>query len=163
MVRRFPASRRTHAVLRKRASGFSLIEVLIAITLLALGLLGVARLQASTIGYNHGAYLRSQATLQIYDMADRMRSNVPGVVAGSYNALTGIPADPGCLSTGCTPAQMATLDAFEWNTNNQSLLPTGTGTVTGTGSNSVFTVTVTWTEIADDTAVAGSASSSFRL
>ena len=144
--------------------GFSLLEVLIAIVILAIGLLGVARLQANSIGFNHGAYLRSQATLQISDMADRMRSNMPGVAAGNYDALAGTPADPGgCLSTGCTPAQMAQYDAFDWNTSNANQLPDGAGTVTGSGAGSLFTITVTWTEMSEDTPITGSVQSTVRL
>lgn len=143
--------------------GFSLLEVLIAIVILAIGLLGVARLQANSVGFNHGAYLRSQATLQVYDMADRMRSNMPGVTAGNYNAIAGTPADPNCFAAGCTPAQMAQYDTFEWNTANAAQLPGGVGTVTGSGAGSVFTITVTWTEMSEDTPVTGSVQSTVRL
>lgn len=146
-----------------RSRGFSLLEVMIAVVILSLGLLGVARLQANTVGYNHGAYLRSQATLQLYDMADRMRSNALGISTGAYNDIKTTPTDPGCLSSGCTPAQMAQLDAHEWNSANASLLPAGAGTVTGTGAGSVFTVTITWTEMAEENPISGSISSSFQL
>ena len=146
-----------------RQRGISLIEVLIAIVILGIGLLGVARLQANTVGYNHSAYLRSQATLQLYDMADRMRSNVPGIARGAYDSVTTTPSDPGCITSGCTSAEMAQLDAHEWNTTNAGLLPSGTGTVTGSGAGSVFTITVNWTEMADENPVPGSVSISLQL
>ncbi len=55
--------------------GFSLLEVLIAVLVLSIGLLGLATLQATSLGFNHDAYARSQATLMAYDITDRMRAN----------------------------------------------------------------------------------------
>jgi type IV pilus assembly protein PilV len=131
----------------KRAScGFSLVEVLIAIVVLSVGLLGLAGLQATGLRNNHSAYLRSIATLQAYDMADRMRANIQGVQAGAYDSISGTPTAPDC-SVSCAPSVIATLDNSQWNTSNASLLPSGTGTVTGAGLGSIFTITVTWTDV----------------
>ena len=63
----------------KTNTGFTLIEVLIAMLVLAVGLLGLAGLQATSLKNNQSAYNRSQATQLAYDMADRMRANVAGV------------------------------------------------------------------------------------
>ena len=60
----------------KTHSGFTLIEVLISMLILAVGLLGLAGLQATGLRNNLSAYNRSQATQLAYDMADRMRANV---------------------------------------------------------------------------------------
>lgn len=57
-----------------RQQGFSLIEALVAVVILAFGLLGLAGLQATSIKSNDSALFRSQATLLAYDMADRMRT-----------------------------------------------------------------------------------------
>ena len=127
--------------------GFSLIEVLIAVVILAIGLLGIAGLQLTGLRFAHNANLRYQASLQAYDMADRMRANIQGVNAGAYNSISGAGSDPGCITSGCTAGQMAATDAFQWNIANAQLLPQGTGTVTGAGANSVFTITVSWTEL----------------
>jgi len=54
--------------------GFSLLEVLIAALVLAIGLLGLAALQASGLQSGHASSLHSQATLLAYDIADRMRA-----------------------------------------------------------------------------------------
>ena len=111
--------------------GFTLLEVLIAIVVLSIGLLGLAGLQAAGLRNNNSAYMRTVATQQISDMADRIRANPAGRTAGDYNAIAGIPANPGCIASvgGCTPLQVSAFDAFEWNTNNAALLPTGQGTV----------------------------------
>jgi len=138
----------------QRIGGFSLIEVLVTMLLLAIGMLGLASLQASTLRNGHSSYLRSQATIQAYDMADRIRANAQAVTAGDYDAIAGTPVDPGCLTAGCTPAEMAQYDAFEWNTTNAALLPQGAGTVAGAGAGSVFTISITWNEVEAGQAVA---------
>jgi type IV pilus assembly protein PilV len=55
--------------------GFTLTEVLIAVLVLAVGLLGLAGLQLAGMKSNHSAYLRSQATIVAYDLLDRMRAD----------------------------------------------------------------------------------------
>ncbi|MEJ2108263.1 MAG: type IV pilus modification protein PilV [Acidiferrobacteraceae bacterium] len=58
--------------------GFTLTEVLIAVLVLAVGLLGLAGLQLAGMKSNHSAYLRSQATIVAYDLLDRMRADPAG-------------------------------------------------------------------------------------
>lgn len=129
----------------QKQKGLSLLEVLIALVLLAVGLLGIAGLQITGIRYAHNASLRYQAMLQVVDMADRMRANQLGLDAGSYNNISGTGSDPNCISSGCTPAQMAQTDRFEWNTTNARTLPSGAGTIVNNGNR--FTITVSWREM----------------
>lgn len=135
--------------LHSLAQGFTLLEVLIAIVVLSFGLMGLAGIQAVGVKNTHSANLRTLAVQQAYDMADRMRANAAGAAAGSYDAITAtIPADPGCISSGCSPALLATYDQFVWNTNNLAMLPAGKGTVTAlagtTAPNKAYVVTVMW-------------------
>lgn len=134
-----------------KSAGFTLLEVLVALFVLSVGLLGLASLQAQALRYNHNAYLRSVATQQAYDIADRIRANAVGLQIGAYDSITSDPGDPGCITSGCAPAQVAQFDAFEWYTSLSILLPGGTGTVTGNGPDSLFTVTVTWNELETET------------
>jgi type IV pilus assembly protein PilV len=155
-------------------TGFTLIEVLVAVVILSMGLLGLAGLQASSIKNNQVALYRAIASQQANDMADRMRANQCGVVAGNYDNLTSaIPADPACFTTGagCTPLQMATTDQRQWLLENAAVLPGGSGIVRcctqgsvmngncdncvnakaatascAASTNRVFEVVVTWTE-----------------
>jgi type IV pilus assembly protein PilV len=53
--------------------GFTLVEVMVTLFIIAIGLLGVAGLQLASIRSNQSALLRSQATLAAYALADRMR------------------------------------------------------------------------------------------
>ena len=55
-------------------AGSSLLEVLVAVVVLSIGLLGLAGLQMTSIKSSHSAYMRSQATLLAYDLADRARA-----------------------------------------------------------------------------------------
>ena len=110
--------------------GFTLIEILVAVVVISLGLLGLAGLQVASLNNNQTAYYRAIATQQANDMMDRMRANLVGVTAANYDNLSAtIPADPGCFSTGCSAANMAITDQFQWLTNNSAMLPGGSGTV----------------------------------
>lgn len=119
--------------------GFSLIEVLVTVFILSIGLLGVAALQTNALRFGQDGYLRSVATLQANDIADRMRANQAGVSAGSYNSISGAGSNPSCSGT-CTSAQIAARDHYQWNLDNANLLPSGEGQVAG--NNGTFTVTV---------------------
>lgn len=119
-----------------------MVEVLVATLVFSIGLLGLAGLQVHGLRSNQSAYARSVAVQQGYDMAERIRANPAARVAGDYDQLSGLPPDPGCIDTGCTPAQLARTDLHQWNTDNAALLPSGTGTVTRKGD--LFTITVMW-------------------
>lgn len=112
-----------------KEAGVALMEVLIAMVVIAFGLLGLAGLQVTGLRNNHSAYMRSIATQQAYDITERMRANHDGVLAGDYNAISGTPADPGCIGSNCTSSQLAQFDAHQWNTDNARLLPSGQGVV----------------------------------
>lgn len=115
---------------RPNSVGFAMLEVLIAILVVSFGLLGLAGLQAVGLRNNHSAYMRSIATQEAYDIADRMRANKVGADAGNYHMTsTTTPTDPNCITSGCTTANMAVYDAYEWKTNLASLLPGGVGVV----------------------------------
>lgn len=70
----------------RASSGFSLIEVLIALVVLALGLLGFALLQTMNLRYTQGANQRTQATNLAYDLIDQMRAN--NLAAAQYQAAS---------------------------------------------------------------------------
>ena len=123
-----------------KQAGTSLIEILISVIILAIGLLGLAALQINSTHFNHSAYLRSVAVSQANDIIDRMRANPNGVDDGDYNNLSGTPAHPGCSS--CTPAEIAQLDLFEWNSANASLLPSGQGIINISGNH--MNITLMW-------------------
>lgn len=76
-------------MIRTRARGFTLLEVLIALLIFSLGLLGMAGLLSVSVRTNHASYVRTQATFLAQAMADRMRANSLGLWNNNYNvALT---------------------------------------------------------------------------
>lgn len=123
-----------------KLKGFTLIEVLIAMLILAIGLIGLAALQITGIRNNQSAYYRSQATQLAYNLADRMRTNVAGKTTYTTGTAT---ATANCLTTaGCTKEEMAENDLKEWNDAISSTLPSGTGTVTE--ASGIYTITINW-------------------
>jgi len=137
--------------------GFTLIEVLISMMILAIGLLGLAALQTTGLRNNLSAYNRSQATQLAYDMADRMRANMAnaGLLAGSAyiyttaNPITAVAVQNDCkqVANTCTTAQMAQNDLFEWNSDVNTILPVGEGAIAVVGS--IFTITINWDDNRD--------------
>jgi len=102
-------------ILPKKQIGFTLIEVLVALIVVAIGLLGLAALQTVGLRNNHSTNLTSQAIWLANDITDRIRSNP----SGDYNNIS--PQQPPNCSP-CTPQQMAEIDILEWNqTVNQTL------------------------------------------
>ncbi len=119
-----------YTAIRRAQRGFTLMEVLVTVLVIAIGLLGLAGLQAQGLQSNNNAYLRSQAMIQAYDMADRIRANFVGYQAGNYSTLSGAGTNPGCITSGCTtPLQIAQTDHFDWAAQNATLLPGGVGVV----------------------------------
>lgn len=107
----------------KTNAGFTLIEVLVAMVVLALGLLGLAAVQTTSLRNNQSAYFRSQATQLAYDITDRMRTNK----LGNYNNQA--ETTNNCEANACTPAQMAGYDLQRWNAELALQLPAGEGVV----------------------------------
>jgi type IV pilus assembly protein PilV len=115
--------------------GFTLLEILVALIILSVGLLGLAGLQASGLRSNHSGYLRSQATLLAYEMTDRMRANRSTALAENYDLLFS-----GSTPTGTT---IQDIDRAEWRSALNSSLPSGSGQIDCT-STGLCTIDVRW-------------------
>lgn len=141
--------------------GSSMIEVMVALFVLAIGLLGFAGLQTEGITMGRQAYMHSQAAILAQDMVERIEANKPTTVIdpvtllatvndvrGLYNVTfnQAVTAPVNCSASVCTPSQMVTWDISQWLKSIIDALPQGTGAVnvapTVTGSGTIYSVRI---------------------
>ncbi len=132
------------------AKGFTLIEVLVALVVLSVGLMGIAALYAQSMGAGRTAHYRTQAVTLAADIADRIRVN--RLAGNAYAGAAGdnnCDADGGVLPNDCTPGQLAAHDLLRWQANVAQVLPGGVGAVAFNPITipATYTITVTWTEV----------------
>lgn len=97
----------------KRASGASMIEVLVTMVIIAFGLLGMAGLQSRMQVAEMEAYQRAQALLLLDDMSSRLATNRNTTVLDGYVTASAIDADTAC-STAYSGSAMVQKDLKEW-------------------------------------------------
>lgn len=144
----------------RKQQGFSLIELLVAVVILAVGILGIAGLQVVALQQNRGALYRAEATMLANDIMDRIRVNTNT----TYTALIDQdpPAATNCETTNCSPPEMANYDIAQWKCQINDLdadgnpftvcadfgisgaLPNGAAAINKTGG--VYEVTVQWAD-----------------
>ena len=130
------------------------MEVLVAMLVLAIGLLGLASLQAQSLKFNHDSYVRSQSTILAAEMMDRMRANpggvyVDGVVDPVLPDDCDLVADP-TLINDVTPL----VEKCFWLADIQGRLPVGTGTIVVNPADArMFDITIMWSDRENDNAV----------
>jgi type IV pilus assembly protein PilV len=153
-----------------RSRGFSMVELLVAVLVMGVGVLGVTGLQLVSLQNNQDALLRGEAIQLAYNMLDRIRVNPGAGVPGNAYDGTGVgdapPAAGDCIANDCSAADMTTYDIALWkcvlgaysadNTcigfrddgvlpplTAQPGLPSGDGSIAVDGAG-VISVTVQW-------------------
>lgn len=128
--------------------GFNLLEVLIAIVVLSIGLIGLGLLELKGVQYTRDSYARTQAAIMTESLADRMRANPDGATAGLYVLASDegdsgtFPTDPGDC---CSPADVAASDqAVWWNVVIRNLA-NAEANVTLDGNNH-YNINLQWSE-----------------
>ena len=156
---------------RSISTGFSLIELLVAVLVMGIGVLGVTALQMVSLQNNRDALERAEAVQLAYDIMDRIRAN-PGAAAGvAYAGVDigdGPPSANDCIANVCSEAQMVAFDVASWKCTLGSYngdgvcqgmraggilppedqlpgLPEGDGSIAIDGAGTV-TITVQWAE-----------------
>ena len=157
----------------KKAKGFSLIELLVAVLVMGIGVLGISGLQLVSLQNNRGALYRAEGVQLAYDMLDRIRANPAGAIPGlAYDGIDmddGPPGAADCNANVCTQAQMVTFDQAVWKctlggfhedgvceglrnanvlppTDQQPGLPNGDGSISVNAGTGIITVSVRWSE-----------------
>jgi type IV pilus assembly protein PilV len=152
----------------RRHAGFSMIELLVAVLVMGIGVLGITALQMVSLQNNRGALMRGEASLRTYDVMDRIRANP----SGNYGGVAfgdAPPAANDCMANNCTAAQMTAFDQASWKCSlgmhnadagcialrasgalptiaAQPGLPNGDGSITVNGATGVVSISVRWQE-----------------
>lgn len=128
-----------------KQSGFTLLEVLVAMLVLAIGLLGLAGLMASSMRNNLSASHRTQATWMAYDIIDRMRANRASAVTGGYVTAMGTAATCSAAAptgTDTIPVQ----DIAAWKNQLACALPAGNGSIAVNVATRAATIVIQWND-----------------
>jgi type IV pilus assembly protein PilV len=132
--------------------GASMIEVLVALTIVAFGLLGLAGLQARSVSFNKDSYDRKAAAEMAAQLAERIRANYDGFNIGSYN-LTMLPTAqppfpvPACANAQrCTAAEVANRDWAMWRADLRRRLPGSGAYLVAPALSTQLTLTLAWEE-----------------
>ncbi len=130
---------------KDKQAGFTLIEVLVALVVVSVGMLGIAGLYVHGMQAGRTAMFSHQAVTLAGDVADRIRANPR---AGA--AYAGDGANNNCVAGGvdCSEVEMAAHDIFVWAQQAQNSLPNGNIQVQFNGATvpPEYTITVGWTE-----------------
>lgn len=139
----------------KKSRGFSLVEVLIALVIMSVGMLGIAGLYVQSLQAGRTSMLRHHAVTLAGDISDRIRANP--TAGAAYAAATGTNNNCVDMSADCDVAEMAAHDIFLWQAQALEFLPPmgdGTQQVVVTHDNTVtpqlYTITVRWDEPTPD-------------
>lgn len=130
---------------RHRQRGFTLIEVLIALIIMSVGMLGIAGLYVHSMQAGRTSLFRHNAVILAGDVADRIRANPR---AGAV--YTGAGANNNCIDGGinCTPAEMAANDILLWTQQAADTLPNGDVSVVFDNAVAppTYEITISWDE-----------------
>lgn len=153
---------------KKLSSGFTLLEILIALLIVSIGLLGVATLQIRGQQFNQVSYFRTQATLLAYDLMDRIRTNhylmAKANVNLAYQVPTQVNVGPSgvieqpvstCDNQPCPPQMLINYDLDNWFYSLRDTLPEGKAQIVPDPPNNDgifnrYTITISWKDIVDD-------------
>lgn len=130
-------------MIKIQQNGFTLLEVMVAVFVLAIGLLGMAHLQVTTLKANTTAGIKTQANILAGSILERMKANTTAAYAKNYDILfnQGTPAGNSVSDT----------DLREWRAALAAYLPAGQGQVVCgnylVNQPFICTITVSWSDI----------------
>lgn len=124
-----------------------MIELLVALFITAIGLMGVQGMQLESLKSNVSSSLGTEAQILAADMGDRILAYDSITSSADDNDYNGIDtsssaSNPNCDTTGCNQAAQLNRDVYYWKTEIENTLPGGRGTVTA--ASGVVTISLTW-------------------
>jgi len=134
----------SNQISRTVSDGFSLLEVMVAMVIFAVGLLGLAGMQVIALENSSESSSRNQAIILAYSMSDRMMANRQARDAYLVSSLTSLPVNDSCTLGNCLSSGIVSYDQSQWKQNINQQLLSGSGEITGAYPN--YTVTVRWDE-----------------
>lgn len=144
----------------RREAGFGLVEVLAAVLILAVGVVGFAALQMRAVQTSGDSYYRTQAMSIAQDLAERTRAN--STQMATYTATATWPttavdqtALDDCMVGNCTPEQMAAFDAASVRFNAETLLPQGLVNMQACPASALNCIFVAWDGLLPTAGTAG--------
>lgn len=148
MIKTKPTKLKTTPAVASQTAGFTLLEVLVALVIFSIGLLGLAGIQALSLQNNNLAYMQTVAMQSAYDMADILRASTDfdNDIDGTFNNVdTALGSEPtSCAGSDCSVSEMAAYEIYFWKYHLSQKLPSGRGTVERNGD--VYTITIMWDE-----------------
>lgn len=132
--------------------GVGMVEVLIALLVMSVGLLGYAGLQLRALNSTEEAHYRTQAMAIAEDLSERIAANPEAIAVyttvGNWAQLTPAAGKPNgwdnCVLAPCTPGQMAQVDIFQTSWQSALLLPAGQSHAEQCAASQAVCITVTW-------------------
>ncbi len=128
--------------MRLSQNGFTLIEVLISVLVLALGVIGAAGMQLTALRTTQQSAFQTVALELAAEMAEKMRANatlmqqaeeINTFLKVNYKATDGEPAAPGKMCFGetaiCNAEELAKFDIYEWEKRIKTALPAGRASI----------------------------------
>jgi type IV pilus assembly protein PilV len=165
----------------EREAGFSMVEVMVALIVISVGLLGIAKMQALALSSTNTAKMRSLASIQAASLASTMRADraywatlTDTVTVNVTNKTITAATDPALMAPPsshcavvaaipCTSAQIAAQDLSDWVAALGATLPNDTAVITcnldRAGANPITcTIQLSWSENVVSSRSAGNAS-----
>jgi len=137
---------------KNKQQGFTLMEVMIAAFVLSVGMLGSTAMMLRGMQEADSTNYDAIAAQSAMNMAERMRGNITGVIAGDYDAKTSTTVAIDCSSALCNSTGVANYHLYIWGTELNDLMPSNAAAtgkvdvlVIGTATTDpTYTITVNW-------------------
>jgi type IV pilus assembly protein PilV len=132
----------------QRPQGFSLVEVMVALVIIAVGMLGIAKMQALALSTTESSGVRSLVAIEAASLAASMHANrdywvgnpppasfTVNVATTAVNTVSVAVSDPtlspaqDCAAAACSPAQLAGYDVQQWGTALGAIVPAAQATI----------------------------------